>query len=65
MPETERVDSLFLDEFQGHAKKSRGCLCSSDAPDATCNVGVALWKVAHQVPWEDRKAGRRLSMACL
>lgn len=50
-----RSDSLFLEQFRMHVGNSLVCACTFDGSDRDCNVGHALWAVAHQLPWDERK----------
>jgi hypothetical protein len=56
MAERPHVDPFFRAEFRDHVGQSLVCCCNFEGPDTDCNVGVALWNVAHRGDWEDRKA---------
>jgi hypothetical protein len=50
------VDSVFLAEYREHAGNSLDCGCGLDSPSYDCDLGHALYAVATQIPWEQRKA---------
>lgn len=41
-----RINTIFLGEFRAHVGRSITCGCSLAEPDADCNVGTALYRVA-------------------
>jgi Holliday junction resolvase RusA-like endonuclease len=51
------IDALFLAEYRDHAATSLTCGCNpGDEPDRDCDLGFALYQVAYQQPWSQRKA---------